>query len=241
MAADGVPEAAMGQVHLLLADLHRQMMVKFSKATGQQLQGLGSGARLLRLSNRWQRRAREIDAAFGLARKITPASIAKYMADLDKELGNEGPEEKLSEKKAAKEAEEAMRKAEEEAEAKRKAEEEAETKHKAEEDAKADTTEELQGMAAAAEPWLFAPDVGEEANFKKAEKRFSDACSSLSKASSRTHGLADELAALRKELAIKEKEWTDHKAKLAEYQREAHEAWQVVSASRGGHPRHGRE
>ena len=108
-----------------LPALHRQMMVKFSKATGQQLQGLGSGARLLRLSNRWQRRARDIDVAFGLARKITPATIAKYMADLDRELGNEGPEEKLSEKKAAKEAEEAMRKAEEEAEAKRKADEEA--------------------------------------------------------------------------------------------------------------------
>ena len=120
----------MGQVHLLLADLHRQMMVKFSKPTGQHLQGLGSGARLLRLSNRWQRRAREIDVAFGLARKITPASIAKYMADLDMELGNEGPGEKQTERKAAKEAE-----------AKHLAEEEVEGKHKAEEDAKAEATD----------------------------------------------------------------------------------------------------
>ena len=131
----------MGQVHLLLADLHRQMMVKFSKPTGQHLQGLGSGARLLRVSSRWQRRAREIDVAFGLARKITPASIAKYMADLDMELGNEGPGEKQTERKAAKEAEEAKRKAEEEAEATRVAEEEAETEHKAEEDAKAEATD----------------------------------------------------------------------------------------------------
>ena len=38
---------------------------------------------MLRLPSRWQRKARELDAIYGLVRKISEQSVAKYLAELD--------------------------------------------------------------------------------------------------------------------------------------------------------------
>merc|ERR1719343_1128617 len=74
------------QVHVLLADLHRQMLLRFSLAAGTHFQGLSAGANALKLTNRWKRRSREIDAAFGIARKISPHSVTRFLRELDAEL-----------------------------------------------------------------------------------------------------------------------------------------------------------
>ena len=76
----------MGQdVLSLLAELHKGSLLRLAGKADQHIQGLQQGSRILRhkLRSRWQRRLREVEAAFGLARHITPQSVRAFLAELD--------------------------------------------------------------------------------------------------------------------------------------------------------------
>ena len=72
----------MGDVHLLVASLHRQAMVLLSDRSGYHFQGLGAAGAHMKLSSSWKRKLRTWDALLGIAEKITEASVVKYMKEL---------------------------------------------------------------------------------------------------------------------------------------------------------------
>ena len=72
--------------HLLIARLHRVALLRISARLGYKIQGLSIGANRLGLPSRWKRKCRDIDAALGLAEKISRESIDAFLADLDAEM-----------------------------------------------------------------------------------------------------------------------------------------------------------
>ena len=61
-------------------------MLKLSNAVGGPLTGLSLSARRLPLSPSWRRKLRNLDAALGIAEKISTFSIEKFLRDLDEQL-----------------------------------------------------------------------------------------------------------------------------------------------------------
>ena len=61
------------EVAALVAQLHRGLLVRLSRAAGAPIQGLAQGARLLRaqLPTKMQRKLREVDVVAAYARHIT--------------------------------------------------------------------------------------------------------------------------------------------------------------------------
>jgi hypothetical protein len=73
--------------HLLCAYLHRAALVRMSEVAGVHLQGMAVGAKQLGFSSNWTRKSRELDATLGTVEKITRLTVAKFMADLEIEIG----------------------------------------------------------------------------------------------------------------------------------------------------------
>ena len=60
--------------HLLIAQLHRRVLLLAAEEVGDRLQGLAVAGKKLGVSSNWQRRLRNWDAALGLEEKICAQS-----------------------------------------------------------------------------------------------------------------------------------------------------------------------
>ena len=76
----------LSDAHLLVAQLHRQALVKLSNVSGRKWQGLSVAGRQMQLAPRWKRKLRELDSTLGIVEKISVASCRQWLDDLDVEL-----------------------------------------------------------------------------------------------------------------------------------------------------------
>ena len=82
-------------VPALAAQLCRGAIVRLSKEVGH-LTGVAVGAKRMRLSTKWRRRAREWDTLLGQVEKMTPASVEHYLWELDLEIERAKRESQLA-------------------------------------------------------------------------------------------------------------------------------------------------
>ena len=74
----------------LVAGLHRDALTRLARKANKHVEGLQQGCRAVRLSSRWARRLRELEACYGLIRHITEFSAASFLAELDLALEEPG-------------------------------------------------------------------------------------------------------------------------------------------------------
>ena len=85
-AVASAPCPATSDVHVLVAFVRRAALLRMTAASGRHHQGLATGAKILKFSSNWTRKACELDACLGIVEKISPASVAKFLAELDTEI-----------------------------------------------------------------------------------------------------------------------------------------------------------
>ena len=72
----------------LVAHLHRAALLRLSDAAGRKFQGLAMGGRHLKLQSLMQHKLRDIEACYGIVRKVSRQSIDDFLLELDKSVGS---------------------------------------------------------------------------------------------------------------------------------------------------------
>ena len=75
-----------------MAQLHSEVLNRLAVATDLPLQGISQGARVMRpmLGSRWQRKLRDLDAAFAIVRHLHVGKVKQFLEDLDEALQGVG-------------------------------------------------------------------------------------------------------------------------------------------------------